>query len=58
MSPTQLKMQPTIHLQNQREHLFFDFKNIKHSFVNFDINIIRLGIMSILSSFEYILNVF
>jgi hypothetical protein len=31
MSPTELKMQPTIHLQSQREYLFFDFKNIKYS---------------------------
>jgi hypothetical protein len=31
ISPTELKMQPTIHLQRQRGYLFFDLKNMKDS---------------------------
>jgi hypothetical protein len=46
MSPTELKMQPTIHLQSLRGYLLIDLKNVKHSllysFVNFYINVIRL----------------
>jgi hypothetical protein len=43
ISPMELKMQPTIHLQNEHGYLFFDLKNIEHSsVVNFDINVIRL----------------
>jgi hypothetical protein len=40
MSPTELKMQPTIHLQSQRGYLLFDFKNIKYSKLceNLDVN--------------------
>jgi hypothetical protein len=30
MSPTELKMQPTIHFQSLRGYLFFELKNIKH----------------------------
>jgi hypothetical protein len=29
--PTELKMQPTIHLQSERGYLFLDLKNLKHS---------------------------
>jgi hypothetical protein len=29
--PTELQMQPTIHLQCERGYLFFDLKNLKHS---------------------------